>query len=280
MINSAASTGCTRRRSRLRPPVFREGHRVHTTIHPRLPVTRPLVIAHRAGNELATARRAEALGADLVEVDVWSYRHRIELRHVKTMGPLPLLWDRWTLQPGWRHRFVFSELLVGTKVDTRLLLDLKGKDASLAEHVIATIRGGQPARQIILCGRNWAQLDPVAADEDLTIFYSINSDDELRAVWAKLARTAHPAVSIHARYLTPQLTQRFHDARTTVISWPINNIALARHLFDLGVDGFTTDNISLLERIARDRARALTSPATTGRLVTPQEDAALARVKE
>ncbi|MBA2278138.1 MAG: glycerophosphodiester phosphodiesterase [Chloroflexia bacterium] len=245
---------------------------MHTTIHPRLPVARPLVIAHRAGNDLATARRAEALGADLVEVDVWSYRQRIELRHVKTMGPLPLLWDRWTLQPGWRHRFVLSELLAGTKVDTRLLLDLKGKDTSLAEHVVATIRGGQPARQIILCGRNWAQLDPVAADEELTIFYSVGSDDELRAVWAKLARTAHPAVSIHARYLTPRLTQRFHDARTTVISWPINDIALARHLFDLGVDGFTTDNIPLLERIARDRVRWLTDPNPSDQTHAPHRD--------
>lgn len=232
-------------------------------IHPRLPGDRPLVIAHRAGNELATARRAECLGADLIEADVWHYRDRLELRHVKTMGPIPLLWDRWTLEPGWTHRFVLADLLAATQVETRLLLDLKGTDTTIAPRIVETIRTRQPARPVILCGRNWAQLDPVATDDGVTIFYSVNSDDELQAVWAKLARTAHPAVSIHARFLTPALTRRFHDARTTVISWPVNDAALARRLLDLGIDGFTTDNVALLERIAHHRAGALTDlPAT------------------
>lgn len=228
-----------------------------SSTHPRLSAARPLVIAHRAGNELEVARRAEEFGADLIEADVWHYRGRLELRHVKTMGPIPLLWDRWTLEPGWGHRLVLAELLAATRAETRLLIDLKGNNTSLAPRVVATIRALQPARQIILCGRNWAQLDPVATDDDVTIFYSVGSDDELRAVWAKLARTAHPAVSIHARFLTAELARRFHDARTTVISWPINDLVLARHLFDLGVDGFTTDNLALLQTIARERASAL-----------------------
>lgn len=239
--------------------------------HPRLPSARPLVIAHRAGNEPELAKRAESLGADLIEADVWYFRGRLETRHVKTMGRIPLLWDRWTLQPGWGHRVVVPELLAATRPETRLLLDLKGDDTTLAPRLVDTIRAAQPARQIILCGRNWAQLDPVAADDDVTIFYSVNSDDELRAVWAKLARTAHPAISIHARYLTADLARRFHDARTTVISWPVNDLALASRLFALGVDGFTTDNLALLQTIARDRANALiaTDAAPT---LAPAED--------
>lgn len=244
--------------------------RLQRTPHPRLPAVRPLVIAHRGGNEPDMAQRVEALGADLIEADVWHYRSRLELRHVKTMGPIPLLWDRWTLQPGWGHRFVLPELLAATRVETRLLLDLKGQDTSLAPRIVETIRAAQAARQIILCGRNWAQLDPVAMDDDVTIFYSVNSDDELRAVWAKLARTAHPAVSIHARYLTAELARRFHDARTTVVSWPVNNFAFARHLMTLGVDGFTTDNLALLESIARDRTAALTAAAEPQ--LAPAED--------
>ena len=235
----------------------------HRPPHPRLPSARPLVIAHRAGNEPEAAQRAEALGADLIEADVWQYRGRLETRHVKTMGRIPLLWDRWTLQPGWGHRAVVPELLAATRPETRLLLDLKGDDTALAPRLVDTIRAQQPARQVILCGRNWDQLDSVAADDDVTIFYSVNSDDELRAVWAKLARTAHPAISIHARYLTQELARRFHDARTTVISWPVNDLTLANRLFALGVDGFTTDNLTLLETIARDRAGALATAKPT-----------------
>lgn len=249
-------------------------------LHPELPAERPLVIAHRAGNELEAARHAEALGADLIETDIWHHRGRLELRHVKTMGPVPLLWDRWTLEPGWRHRLVLSELLAATRATTRLLLDLKGKDTTLAPRIVETIRATQPERQIILCGRSWAQLDPVAADGDVTIVYSVNSDDELRAVWAKLARTAHPAVSIHARYLSADLARRFHEARVTVISWPVNDFELARRLFTLGVDGFTTDNLHLLNTIARERAAALADSASPSEAGASAETVPLAPAED
>ncbi len=238
------------------------------------------MIAHRAGNELEAARRAEALGADLIETDIWHYRGRLELRHVKTMGPVPLLWDRWTLEPGWHHRLVLPELLAATRATTRLLLDLKGTDTTLAPRIVETIRTTQPERQIILCGRTWAQLDPVAADDDVTIVYSVNSDDELRAVWAKLARTAHPAVSIHARYLTADLARRFHEARVTVISWTVNDLELARRLFDLGVDGFTTDNLELLNSIARERAAALAGATSSSDVAASVEAVPLAPAED
>ena len=54
-----------------------------------------LAIAHRAGNSLAGLREANRLGADVIECDVHAYRGRLEVRHLKTAGPLPFLWDRW-----------------------------------------------------------------------------------------------------------------------------------------------------------------------------------------
>ena len=53
-----------------------------------------LAIAHRAGNSLEGLRTANALGADVIECDVHEHRGRIEVRHLKTAGPLPFLWDR------------------------------------------------------------------------------------------------------------------------------------------------------------------------------------------
>jgi hypothetical protein len=60
-------------------------------------------IAHGSGNELGLLRRAEALGLPLVEADVHLHRGRLEVRHRKTAGPLPALWDRGSsrlLSPG------------------------------------------------------------------------------------------------------------------------------------------------------------------------------------
>ena len=50
------------------------------------------------------------LGADLVEADVRLYRGRLEVRHLRTVGPLPILWDRWQLAAPRRRRLQLAEL--------------------------------------------------------------------------------------------------------------------------------------------------------------------------
>ena len=61
----------------------------------------PFVVAHRAGNDLARLRAAEALRVPLIEADVHLFAGRLEVRHLKTLGPFPILWDRWELAPPW-----------------------------------------------------------------------------------------------------------------------------------------------------------------------------------
>ena len=61
---------------------------------------RLLAVAHRAGNSLSGLQRARELGVDVVEADVHLRRGRLEIRHLKTLGPLPWLWDRWESQVG------------------------------------------------------------------------------------------------------------------------------------------------------------------------------------
>lgn len=231
------------------------------TIDPHwLPQVRPLAVAHRAGNDPADALRAFDAGADLIETDIWSFRGRIELRHVKTLGPLPLLWDRWTLEPGWHKRLVLDDLLQALPMEARLFLDLKGEHPDLGKLVVDAVAQAQPARALILCGRNWQQLDSVVNHPDVLTFYSVGSDEELAAIWERLDRMTYPAVSIHCRYLTPDIAGRLKELGTTVVTWPINSITSARRLHRLGIDGFTSDNLWLIENIARFRADLLASP--------------------
>lgn len=240
------------------------------TIHPPwLPQERPLVIAHRAGNDLTHARQALEAGADLIETDVWSYRGRLELRHVKTLGPVPVLWDRWSLEPGWRERLVLCDLLHAVPSEARLFLDLKGDDPDLGKLVVDAIEREQPERKLILCGRNWRQLDGVAGRPDVMTFFSIGSDQELAAVWQRLPRTNFPAVSIHCRYLTSEIIGRFKTLGTTIVTWPINSISSARRLHELSVDGFTSDNAWLIANLARHRGRLLQSPDGQPSRTTP-----------
>ncbi len=50
----------------------------------------PLLIAHRAGNDLNELAKAFAIGVDYAEADVWLYKNRLEVRHDKTTGLIPL----------------------------------------------------------------------------------------------------------------------------------------------------------------------------------------------
>lgn len=231
--------------------------------HPALPTHRPLVIAHRSGNEIASARAAFAAGADMIETDVWRYRNRLELRHIKTMGPIPLLWDRWELHPGWGHRFQLGELLTNLAIEARLFLDLKGVDTRLPLQLVEEIRAIQPERQIILCGRTWPQLDQVVDFDDVTVFYSVGSDEEFANIWSRLDRMTHPAISINKRFLTKEVVSRFKERDVTMVTWTVNTFAEAKRLHELGIDGFTTDNFEMVKWISIERAAALTRPDPT-----------------
>jgi glycerophosphoryl diester phosphodiesterase len=83
------------------------------------------------------------------------------------------------------------------------------------------------------------------------VIYSIGSDEELAAVWAKLANLPDPAVSIHARYLAQGLPHlvRFKEEGVAVVTWPINDDALRLDLTERGVDGMTVDDLGVLGRI-------------------------------
>ena len=228
-----------------------------TRLHPALPQHRPLVIAHRAGNELHEAKHAFDAGADLIETDIWRYRNRLELRHIKTMGPVPLLWDRWELHPGWGHRFQLEDLLKDLPIEARLFLDLKGVDPKLPVQTIEYIRSVQADRQIILCGRTWSQLDLIEHEKGVTTFYSVGSDEELALIWDRIERMEHPAISIHKRYLVEETVRRFKEKDVTIVTWPVNTFGEAKRLHELGVDGFTTDNQELVKWIPIERERAL-----------------------
>ena len=54
----------------------------------------PFVVAHRAGNDLELLRCAARARSRVIEADVHLYAGRLEVRHLKTLGPFPVLWDR------------------------------------------------------------------------------------------------------------------------------------------------------------------------------------------
>jgi len=224
-----------------------------TAFDARLPATRPLLVAHRAGNDLAHLRRAEAAGVDLVEADVWLYRRRLELRHLKTLGPVPVLWDRWFLAPGWGPRLRLVDLLAAARPETALLLDLKGFDPRLSARLLAALDEAAASRHIIVCSRNWRLLAPFAGHPRIGAIRSVGSERQLQAVWAHLPGSNDegfsPAVSIHARLLTPAIVAALRARSAAVIAWAVADEPHARRLLAWGAAAINGDDLGWLGRL-------------------------------
>lgn len=220
-------------------------------LHPRLPQHRPLAIAHRAGNAIDDAKRAIRIGCDMIETDVWLRGDNLDVRHMHRLGPLPILWERWRLGID-RKGLKLHELLDATGDDVLLFLDLKGNEPDLGEAVVEEIRRTAPGRHVAVCGRTYEQLDRIIDEPEVIVFYSVGEAKEWDAAWPRLARMEWPALSVHRKLVNGEVMARLKEMNATVVSWDVNTSAYAQLLWELGVDGFTSDNAALLHAMATD----------------------------
>jgi hypothetical protein len=207
----------------------------------------PFLVAHRAGNRLVDLRAAERIDCALVEADVRLYRGRLEVRHLKTLGPLPILWDRWRLEAPWRPRMRLEELLEATSDDTELMLDLKGRDRRLGRRVTTAIEPYLGHRHFTVCARSWRLLDPFA-DLPVRPVHSVGNARQLRRLLQRFAGQRLDGVSIHERLLDAQSTASLRRIADVVMTWPVNRPERARELLGLGVHGLITDDAAAIRR--------------------------------
>lgn len=192
----------------------------------------PFIVAHRAGNDLTRLRAAEALKLPLVEADVHLFAGRLEVRHRKTVGPIPILWDRWELAPPWVPRLLLEELLDAAAPGTELMLDLKGHDRRLPARVLAAIdTSGLPGR-LTVCSQDWRLLEPLAGRPEIRVVHSVGNARQLARLPSTLA-----GVSIHERLLDAGVVAELGRRAALVLSWPVESVAQARRLAAWGVQG-------------------------------------------
>jgi len=211
----------------------------------------PILIAHRAGNDPIRLRKAESAGVDLIECDLWLYHDRLEVRHEKTAGPLPVLWDRWSLAPGWRSRWTLTDLLRSASHSTELFFDLKGWNARLPGLLLAIIAEEMPDRPFSVSSQNWELLRPFRTIPQVTTFYSIGNPRQLRAFPGQIEPSRKISVSIHSKLLTPSTIAYLRGRSDHIIPWKIRTMAHAQQLLAWGVDGLNVDDPSLLRELVR-----------------------------
>lgn len=214
-----------------------------------------LAVAHRAGNSLAGLHAARELGVDVIECDVHHHRGRLEVRHLKTAGPLPFLWDRWELVPASAPRLGLAELLEADRHGTTFMLDLKGRRPGSARAVVELLHEVAPGHPLLVCGRWWPAVDAVAEVPFVRPVLSARNRAELSRLRRRVAAapgTVH-GVSVHASLLNHRLVDELHQGVEFVMTWPINDHAELARVLGIGVSGVISDEPDVLAELMRGR---------------------------
>jgi hypothetical protein len=209
-----------------------------------------LVVHHRAGNDLGTLRTALDAGVDLVEADVHAFRGRLEVRHLKSLGPR-WLWDRWELVRRTDADLPeLPELIQAAAADPRLLLDLKGVHPRLAERVASVI--GQSA--VTVCTQHWWMLPAFDDLPQVRVVLSAGSRRGLRRLRSRVRRTPVYGVSVHRRLLTPAVVTELRRHTDVVLTWPVDTDEDLEHARSLGVGGVIGKDLRLLRTVLATRS--------------------------
>jgi glycerophosphoryl diester phosphodiesterase len=217
-----------------------------------------LVVAHRAGNSLAGLRAAVDLGVDVIECDVHRHQGRLEVRHLKTAGPLPFLWDRWELASAYRPRLGLAELLEAAQHGATLMLDVKGRRVETSRAIAAALRRDGHDRPVLACGRYWPAIDELAALPFVRRVLSARNGVELARLRRRLAERPHSApppygVSVHWSLLAPGVVAELHRSVEVVMSWPVDDVVTLDRVLACGVTGVISDTTEVLADLVSRR---------------------------
>lgn len=211
-----------------------------------------ILVAHRTPETREGCEQLAAAGAQVFEADVQvNDRNRIVVSHY-----LPFGWvlhrDNWRIR--WHTSAVRDPLLadVVARVPEQcpILLDLKEKAPARRARLIAALIESLPERsRFRVCGHVGEDLD-AARRAGFRTWRTARNARELAALLTA-GRLPDDAVSIRHRLLTAPVLDRLHERTHSVVAWTVNDVARARQLCALGVDGVTTDRHAVLTELAK-----------------------------
>jgi len=213
---------------------------------------RMLAIAHRSGNTVAGLREALDAGVDLVEADVHAYRGRLEVRHLRSMGGLPFLWDKeGVVRRRPHHRIVLADLIEALGDDHRLMIDLKGVHPRLAPKVAQLLRESSPTHSLSVCTKSWWMLD--AFDVPVKRVLSAATQRGMRRLRARVAAGPVDGVSVRLSLLNPPVVDELHRGTDLVMAWPVDTPEALAEAHRVGADAVISKDLDLLKGLVAER---------------------------
>lgn len=209
-----------------------------------------LTIAHNAGDSPSTTRGAVAHNAGAVEIDVTNVDGRLVARH----GAITPMVGDW-LPIGHTVGQVWDGLGSG-----RVLLDLKSTTASALRLVVAEINR-HPGSDVLVSTPSRQALETLQrATPGVTRLLTVWDNAGLSRLLADRGLLAVvQGVSIRQAVLTADTMASLHQAGLFVQAWTVNTVARLNQLAGWGLDGVTTENLTLLDAVAA-RAAPVSTP--------------------
>jgi hypothetical protein len=179
------------------------------------------------------------LGVDVVEADVHHHRGGLEVRHLKTLGPLPWLWDRWELRSAAAPRLGLAELLTAADHGVTFMLDLKGRHVSGGEAVARMLHERAPEQPVLVCSRYWPALAPFEHLPWVRTVRSARNRAELALLLRRLdgGGLSGYGASVHRSLLTTAAAARLHRRLDLVLTWPVDDLAALAAVTPLAAAG-------------------------------------------
>jgi len=232
-------------------------------------VTHPLRIAHGYGNSRRQLALALEGPVDYIEADVWYQGGGVAVRHERKLAPLPFLFDekdenhaghgpgryglslgRWyvKLQIGTRH---LEDVLALTRGRRRILLDVKwrpgGRQSVFADALARSVRLAGMVDEVTFCGQNWPVLQRLRViDPSLNVRYSIGVQRQLAAFGHVPQDETLRGVCLHQSLLNAQLIDIFKRRGLYIWTWVVDDLAQARQLVAMGIDGIISNRLDVL----------------------------------
>jgi glycerophosphoryl diester phosphodiesterase len=215
---------------------------------------RPLLIAHRYGNHLDRITPAVQAGAHVIEIDVWYHRRRLEVGHEKTLGVLPLRWDRWSLHRGGRRQHELATVLDRLPAEVAPMLDLKGSHPGLPEALQQLLDERFAGRPFFVSSQNWAYLDPFLGRDGALVVRSVGTPEMLDDMREQLDDWRGAGIGLDQELLTSEVIAELRERAPLILTWTINDRARASQLLDAGVGGVISDSLEVIQALGEPRS--------------------------
>jgi glycerophosphoryl diester phosphodiesterase len=211
----------------------------------------PLAVAHRHGNLVELVGLAAAAGVDMLEMDVFGYRGRLEVRHARRLGPWML--EGWHLHRSQGRPLLLAEVLAALPADAALMVDLKGRSRWAAAAIADLMSTVIPGRAYAVCGRRWSMLEPFEAVPQARVVWSAGSRRELRRLRLRLQQAPAWGVSVRRQLLTPALVGWLLERVRVVMAWHVEDAARLEQVLRLGVNGIICEDLAVLGTLLEQR---------------------------